>query len=117
MLRPLLLSADRPLHSIVKTPLWTSDAERVARFGYVDEIAISASAVAQTELKLIESGEYPGGTVYEISQAAERVIPTWHISPPGFDPENPTAGISVPQEALDRANSPIWSALSKERKR
>ena len=71
--------------------------------------------MAQAELRLIESGEYPGGTVYEISMAGERVVPAWNINPPGFNPENPTAGIAVPPEAMERANAPIWTTLAKER--
>ncbi|KAL4935970.1 hypothetical protein BDV06DRAFT_233820 [Aspergillus oleicola] len=68
---------------IVKTPLWTANPNAVARFGYADGIAISAHQVAHAELKLIESGEYPGGTVYEISMAGERTVPAWNITPPG----------------------------------
>lgn len=106
----------RDVGSIVKTPLWTNDLETSARYGYRDEISITPESVAQAELKLIKDGQYAGGTIYEISLAGERVVPAWNISPPGFDSDNPTQGISVPQEALDRSYEPILAVLDQERK-
>lgn len=71
--------------------------------------------MAKAELSLIKSGAFPGGTVYEISVAGERVVPEWNISPPGYDPDNPTQGVAVPPEALAQAYQPIVDILNKER--
>ncbi|KAJ0420304.1 hypothetical protein BJY00DRAFT_323979 [Aspergillus carlsbadensis] len=100
---------------IVNTPLWSTNPAASARFGYHESISISAQAVAEAELELIESRQFPGGTVYEISQAGRRTIPTWFVAPPGHDPAKPTEGIAVPPEAIERANAPIWERLAAER--
>ncbi|OCK75423.1 NAD(P)-binding protein [Lepidopterella palustris CBS 459.81] len=101
---------------IVKTPLWHSRPDIMARYGYSDEIAMPAIDVAKGYMKIIKEGKYPGGTIFETSLAGERTIDSpWFIAPPGYDPNNPVEGTGVPQEALDRSYQPIIDTLKAER--
>lgn len=100
---------------IVDTPLWDGKPNLREQFGYHPKLAISARAVAETQLELIESGKYKGGTVYEISALGGREIPTYFLTPPGYDPKNPK------QEPIIRRNDTsaydaIWNVLAAERK-
>lgn len=101
--------------SIVDTPLWDTKPNLKRQFGYHPNLAISARVVAETELNLIESGNYKGGTVYEISALGGRKIPTYFNTPPGYDPNNPKQWYK-PKRDDKEANDPIWDILAKERK-
>ncbi|KAH7351467.1 hypothetical protein BKA66DRAFT_575561 [Pyrenochaeta sp. MPI-SDFR-AT-0127] len=96
---------------IVKTPLWTSDPDKMARYGFTDSFSISADDVAQAELRLITEGKYGGGTIFEISLFGERVIPEWNILPPGHDSSETMKGAEVPKEVIERAIMPIQKIL------
>lgn len=96
------------------TPLWDSKANLKKQFGYHPKLAISARAVAETELELIENGKYKGGTVYEISALGGRKIPTYFITPPGYDPKSPKQGHILERDDTG-ANGPIWNILGAER--
>ncbi|KAH7077570.1 hypothetical protein BKA63DRAFT_592752 [Paraphoma chrysanthemicola] len=96
---------------IVKTPLWTSDPDHTARYGYSDSYSISAEDVAKAELKLITEGRYGGGTIYEISLFGERVVPEWNIQPPGHESAETMRGAEVPKEIIERAIRPIQEIL------
>ncbi|KAI9368017.1 hypothetical protein BJX61DRAFT_550761 [Aspergillus egyptiacus] len=99
---------------IVDTPLWDSKPTLREQFGYHPKLAISARAVAETELELIESGKYPGGTVYEISTLGGRKIPTYFITPPGYDPKDPKQGYMIKRNDTSTYD-PIWNVLAAER--
>ncbi|OAL50326.1 NAD(P)-binding protein [Pyrenochaeta sp. DS3sAY3a] len=100
---------------LVKTPLWTSNAEASDRFQMDDSLFLTAESVAQAELKLVKEGQYGGGTVYEISLFGERVVPEWNISPPGHDSPELLKGAEVPKEAMERALRPILQSLESDR--
>jgi hypothetical protein len=100
----------------VNTPLWTSDLETTARYGFNEAFSISAEAVAQAELKLIKEGRFSGGTVYEISLFGEREIPEWNIQPPGHDSAEAMKGAEVPKEVIERAIKPIREILQVDSK-
>ncbi|KAL4957620.1 NAD(P)-binding protein [Aspergillus filifer] len=99
---------------IVNTPLWDTKPTLKKQFGYHPSLAISAKAVADAEMEMIESGKIKGGTVYEISTLGGRKIPTYFITPPGYDPKNPTQGY-MPKRDDEGANAPIWDLLKAER--
>jgi hypothetical protein len=63
---------------------------------------------------LIESGKYKGGTVYEISALGGRKIPTFFLTPPGYDPKNPKQEY-MPKRDNTSAHDPIWNVLVAER--
>lgn len=96
------------------TPLWDTKPTLRKQFGYHPKLAISARVVAEAELELIENGEYKGGTVYEISALGGRRIPTYFITPPGYDPKNPNQGNIFKRDDTG-ANDPIWNVLAAER--
>ncbi|KAF2186195.1 NAD(P)-binding protein [Zopfia rhizophila CBS 207.26] len=97
---------------IVNTPLWKSRSDAETRWGYKDDIAISAEDVAKAEIKLIKEGEYGGGTIYEISLFGERVVLEWNIDPPGHDRLGEMRGAEIPKEAMEAAYKPIMDALN-----
>ncbi|KAL4936619.1 hypothetical protein BDV06DRAFT_89593 [Aspergillus oleicola] len=99
---------------IVDTPLWDTKPTLKKQFGYHPSLAISAKAVADAEMELIESGKFKGGTVYEISTLGGRKIPTYFITPPGYDPKNPKQGY-MPKRDDEGANAPILDLLKAER--
>ncbi|KAJ5457341.1 NAD(P)-binding protein [Penicillium desertorum] len=68
---------------IVDTPLWNTKPTLRKQFGYHPKLVISARAAADAGLELIESGDYKGGSVYEISALGGRKIPTYFITPQG----------------------------------
>ncbi|KAK1144817.1 hypothetical protein N8T08_004829 [Aspergillus melleus] len=99
---------------IVDTPLWDTKPHLRKQFGYDPKLAISAQAVAESELELIESEKYKGGSVYEVSVLGGRIIPTYFISPPGYDPKKPKQS-GNPKKADTGENDMIWSVLAAER--
>lgn len=62
--------------SIVKTPLWTDNPDKMAQFSITDDpaAAVSVEDVAQTMLELVCDGKYPGGTVFKIDTNAREVV-------------------------------------------
>ena len=102
------------MHRIVDTPLWDTKPTLKEQFGYHPKLAISARAVAEVELELIQSRKYKGGTVYEISALGGRKIPTFFITPPGYDPKNPKQGQILKRDDTG-SNDPIWRILAAER--
>ena len=103
------------MRRIVDTPLWDSKPNLRKQFGYHPKLAISARAVAETQLELIESGKHKGGTVYEISALGGRKIPTYFLTPPGYDPKNPKQGDTAQRNDTTAYDS-IWNVLAAERK-
>ncbi|QKX57556.1 uncharacterized protein TRUGW13939_04673 [Talaromyces rugulosus] len=99
---------------IVDTPLWDTNPNLKQQFGYHPRLAISARVAAETELELIESGKYKGGTVFEISALGGRKIPTYFITPLGYDPERPQQGHILKGDDT-RKYDPIWNVLVVER--
>lgn len=95
------------------TPLWDTKPGLRKQFGYDPKFTISARAVADAELELIESEKYKGGTVYEISALGGRKIPTYFLTPPGYDPKNPKPDVQKRDDT--GVNDPIWNILWAER--
>ncbi|KAK5122449.1 hypothetical protein LTR85_004033 [Meristemomyces frigidus] len=55
---------------VVATPLWTSDAAKdvAKQYGYNDEMSITPEEVAEAMMEMVQSGEYPGGSLLEVSK-------------------------------------------------
>lgn len=64
----------------------------------------------------VESAEYPGGTILEVSKEGTRVVPEWNIQPPGSVDGGETAkGTTVPPEMLAKALGPILARTAAEK--
>ena len=101
---------------IVTTPIWTTGTPGSGeRFGINDSIAITAEDVAKTVLEVIESAEYPGGAIIEISRDGSRVIPEWNIDPPGMIDGEMAKGTTVPPDVIAGALKPILERTAAER--
>ncbi|KAK7883477.1 hypothetical protein LTR67_011227 [Exophiala xenobiotica] len=101
---------------IVTTPIWTTGTPGSGRrFGITDDISVTARDVASVITETIESSEYPGGTIMEISKLGTRVIPEWRITPTGEIDGKMAAGTDAPPEAIQRALAPILAITAKER--
>ncbi|KAJ5629472.1 NAD(P)-binding protein [Penicillium herquei] len=96
---------------VVKTPLWTDQPKRMEQFNIDDAEFVTAVQVGEAMIKLVEDGQYKGGTVLEITASGTRVIPEWNISPP---PTRFTGLVS--QAAVDRNLAPIRARLKRERR-
>ncbi|KAI9723457.1 MAG: hypothetical protein M1828_004187 [Chrysothrix sp. TS-e1954] len=60
------------------TPIWTPD--KIERFGEGEKM--TPDYVAQHMIKLVESGEVTGGTIFEVPVGAKpKVVPAWHYNP------------------------------------
>ncbi|EXJ71839.1 uncharacterized protein A1O5_04340 [Cladophialophora psammophila CBS 110553] len=101
---------------IVKTPIWTTGTPGSGeRFQIKDEISITAETVAEAMQEVIESGKYPGGTIFEVSKLGTRTIPEWNIDPPGMVDGKMARGTEAPADAIQQALAPILSVTEKER--
>jgi NAD(P)-dependent dehydrogenase (short-subunit alcohol dehydrogenase family) len=62
------------LPGMVKTPLWTDQSVKpiADQFGYTDDICITPEQVAQAMVEMIESGEYPGGSLLQVDKGTMR---------------------------------------------
>jgi hypothetical protein len=103
-------------YSIVSTPIWTTGTPGAGeRFSITDDVAITADAVATAMAELVESDKYPGGTILEISKLGTRVIPEWHIDPPGMVDGKMAKGTDVSPEAIQKAMGPIFAVTANEK--
>ncbi|KAK4542110.1 hypothetical protein LTR36_007141 [Oleoguttula mirabilis] len=55
---------------MVSTPLWTGDAAKdvAEQYSYTDEVCITPEDVAEAMMEMVQSGEYPGGSLLECSK-------------------------------------------------
>lgn len=101
--------------SIVSTPIWTTGTPGAGeRFAITNDIAITATEVAAAMADLIQSDTYPGGTIFEISKLGTRIIPEWHIDPPGMVDGKMAPGTDVSPEAIQKAMGPIFAITAAE---
>ncbi|KAH6697418.1 hypothetical protein F5X68DRAFT_186337 [Plectosphaerella plurivora] len=101
---------------IVATPIWTTGTPGLGeRFGINDNISITSDPVAEAIHDIIESAEYPGGTILEVSKLGRRVIPEWNIDPPGMVDGKMAEGTDVPPEMIARGLRPILEVTAAER--
>lgn len=101
------------LTSIVKTPLWTSQPDKMAQFSITDDpaAAVPVEDVAQTMLELIQDGKFPGGTVFKIDTDVREVVKNeGRILP---TPEGKRA--EDMQRVRERINEPVRELLRGER--
>ncbi|KAJ3549268.1 hypothetical protein NM208_g587 [Fusarium decemcellulare] len=101
---------------IVSTPIWTTGTPGSGqRFGVTSDIAIGPDAVADVINEAVESAQYPGGTVLEISRLGKRVVPEWNIDPPGKIGGEMATGTDVPPDRVKEALQPILDITAAER--
>ncbi|VUC32622.1 unnamed protein product [Clonostachys rosea] len=101
---------------IVSTPIWTTGTPGSGeRFGISEGILITSDAVAKTISDGIESAEYPGGTILEVSKLGTRVVPEWFIQPPGMVDGKMPEGTDVPEHMIVKSLQPIMNVTEKER--
>ncbi|CAH0019783.1 unnamed protein product [Clonostachys rhizophaga] len=101
---------------IVSTPIWTTGTPGSGeRFGIVEDISITPEVVAKTISEGIESPEYPGGTILEVSKLGTRVVPEWFIQPPGMVDGKMPEGTDVAEHMLVKSLEPIMSVTERER--
>jgi hypothetical protein len=100
----------------VSTPLWTTGTPGSGeRFGITQEVAITSEKVAEVIHDAIESQQYHGGTILEVSGFGVRVIPEWHIDPPGLVDGKIAKGTDVPPEMMAKALMPVLEVTERER--
>ncbi|KAJ3547734.1 hypothetical protein NM208_g1357 [Fusarium decemcellulare] len=103
---------------IVMTPLWTTGTPGAAeRFGIHKDVAITPDEVAATIGVAVESADYPGGAIVEVSKLGTRTIPEWLIEPPGMVDGKMAEGTDVPPEMIAKALKPIIEQTEAERGR
>ncbi|ETS87772.1 hypothetical protein PFICI_01600 [Pestalotiopsis fici W106-1] len=101
---------------IVTTPIWTTGTPGSGeRFGVDSSVAITSEEVANAISGAVESADYPGGTILEVSQAGRRIIPEWNIAPPGLIDGKMGKGTTVPPEAIAKALGPILARTAAEK--
>lgn len=107
---------DSTCTSIVSTPIWTTGTPGSGeRFGINDDLAITPETAAEAIHDVVESAEYPGGTILEVSRDGTRVIPEWLIQPPGMVDGKMPKGTDVPPEMIAQAMKPILDRTAAER--
>jgi hypothetical protein len=100
----------------VSTPIWTTGTPGSGqRFGIIEDISITPEVVAKTIREGIESPEYPGGTILEVSKLGTRVVPEWFIQPPGMVDGKMPEGTDVPEHMIVKSLEPIMSVTERER--
>lgn len=59
---------------MVSTPLWTGDAARdvADQYSFTEDVCVSAIDVAGAMVEMVESSEYPGGALLEVSKGRLR---------------------------------------------
>lgn len=98
------------------TPIWTTGTPGSGeRFGVDASVSITPQQVASAISDAVESEEYPGGTILEVSQDGQRVIPEWNIQPPGLVDGQMGKGTTVPPETIAKALAPILARTAAER--
>ncbi|KAM5346073.1 hypothetical protein ACJ41O_009078 [Fusarium nematophilum] len=101
---------------IVTTPIWTTGTPGSGeRFGVNTAVAITSDEVAEAIGEAVESEEYPGGTILEVSKEGTRVIPEWNIKPPGMIDGQMGKGTTVPPEVIAKALGPILARTTAEK--
>ncbi|KAH7137418.1 hypothetical protein B0J13DRAFT_528053 [Dactylonectria estremocensis] len=92
---------------IVSTPQWTTGAP-AERFKRMEGIAVTPESVAQAIHEVVtQPAKYPGGTVLEVLSVGSRIVPEWHIAPPG---------VNIPAEAIATGLKPIFEVTAAERR-
>ncbi|KAF7902896.1 hypothetical protein EAF00_002798 [Botryotinia globosa] len=92
---------------LIKTPLWTENPEKMAFIPKDNPDWVTPEFVAEAMLELIESEEYPGGTILEVGKVKRKVEV---FNDPG-PPRKSTAVTHVPREALE---ADIWASMEKQ---
>ncbi|TGO24898.1 hypothetical protein BPAE_0092g00170 [Botrytis paeoniae] len=89
---------------LIKTPLWTENPEKMAFIPKDNPDWVTPEFVAEAMLELIESEEYPGGTILEVGKVKRKVEV---FNDPG-PPRTSTAVTHVPRENLE---ADIWASM------
>ena len=100
----------------MSTPIWTAGTPGSGeRFSVTPDVAITADQVANVVHKAVESPKYPGGSIIEVSKLGTRVIPEWHIDPPGMVDGKMAQGTDIAPEAIAKAMKPALDVTERER--
>ncbi|TGO50404.1 hypothetical protein BCON_0184g00090 [Botryotinia convoluta] len=89
---------------LIKTPLWTENPEKMAFIPKDNPDWVTPEFVAEAMLELIESEEYPGGTILEVGKVKRKVEV---FNDPGPS-RTSTAVTHVPRETLE---ADIWASM------
>ncbi|TGO36560.1 hypothetical protein BHYA_0121g00210 [Botrytis hyacinthi] len=92
---------------LIKTPLWTENPEKMAFLREDNPDWVTPEVVAETMLELIESEEYPGGTILEVGTVKRKVEV---FNDPG-PPRKSMADTHVSREALE---ADIWASMERQ---
>ena len=104
------------LSRIVSTPIWTTGTPGSGeRFGITDQVSITADEVAKVLFDTVKSAKYAGGTIMEVSMLGTRVVPEWHIAPPGEVEGKTAEGSATPADAIQRVIRSILQVTEKEK--
>lgn len=95
--------------SLVKSPLWTDHPEKIEQFAYNEAFAITAETAADAIAKMVESQDYPGGSVVKVTLAGMETIKF----------EDPVQVSSMDTESAQRfihaSDRPVREMLARER--
>ncbi|TGO07560.1 hypothetical protein BTUL_0265g00090 [Botrytis tulipae] len=92
---------------LIKTPLWTENPEKMAFIPKDNPDWVTPEFVAEAMLELIESEEYPGGTILEVGKVKRKVEV---FNDPGPSRTSTTV-THVPRETLE---ADIWASMEKQ---
>ncbi|KAF7888083.1 uncharacterized protein EAF02_002624 [Botrytis sinoallii] len=92
---------------LIKTPLWIENPEKMAFIPKDSPDWVTPEFVAEAMLELIESEEYPGGTILEVGKVKRKVEV---FNDPGPS-RTSTAVTHVPRETLE---ADIWASMKKQ---
>lgn len=70
---------------VVKTPLFTDNPDKLRWVSEDTDMWITPEQIAEQMLKLLEDPELVGGTVLEVGQSHQRVVPMFNNPGPGVD--------------------------------
>jgi len=101
------------LPGAVSTPLWTRDAAKdvAKQFSYADDACITADEVAEAMMEMVQSGEYPGGCLLEVSKGK----PVGKLESKEVGKEAGATASQEVQQWLHSSYGPVREVWNKER--
>lgn len=96
---------------MVSTPLWTGEAAKdvAKQYSYTDDMCITSEDVAEAMLEMVQSGEYAGGSLLEVSKGK------WRNRLESMEAGKAAAQSAEMQQWLENSYKPTREVWKKER--
>ena len=96
---------------MVTSPLWTSRPEIMETYSFRPSDSLDAETVAAAMMEMVQSAEYPGGTVVKIDVGGKAKVAFEASQPETYSKLSLEEG----KKLLDLSNSHVRETLAKER--